>query len=93
MPQTKHQVQRRTLPDAERHGRIYLFKRTSVLRATYQIRILAEQAARSGLRLVLRVPRGCRLAPDLVALRRSARTAGRRSSDRRACRSLPAVAV
>jgi hypothetical protein len=68
---TRHQVPRGTLPDAETNERIYLLKNVSLLRATYQIRLLAFQAEQSGKKLVLRVPKACKLSPDLRALRRA----------------------
>lgn len=72
VPQTKHQVARRARPDAETHDRLYLLKKVGSLRATYQIRALLQRAEQARMRLVLRVPRACTLAPDLAALRRAA---------------------
>ena len=67
---TRHQVPRGTLPDAETSGRIFLIKNVKLLRATYQIRLLAFKAEQSGKRLVLRVPKQCRLHKTLRELRR-----------------------
>ncbi|HVW22035.1 MAG TPA: hypothetical protein VHC86_12545 [Opitutaceae bacterium] len=55
-------------PDAEAAGRLYLIKRVSRLRATYQIRLLAFLAEERGRQLVLQVPAGCRFEPDLLGL-------------------------
>lgn len=67
---TKHQVARGARADAEQNERLYLFKHVDTLRATYQIRWLAEEAERRGTKLVLRVPKACRIAPSLSAFRR-----------------------
>ncbi len=67
---TRYQVPRASRPDADGHDRFYLFKKVSILRATYQIRLLLSKAEALGKRLELRVPPGCKLAPDLMALRR-----------------------
>ena len=69
---TRHQVPRGALPDAEQDDKIYLFKNVSTLRATYQVRLLVFRAAQTGKRLVVRVPRACKLHPTLAALRREA---------------------
>lgn len=58
---------RGALPDAETADAVYLIKNVSVLRATYQIRLLAYLAAGRGKRLVLKVPRSCRFDPALAA--------------------------
>jgi hypothetical protein len=67
---TRNQVARGALADAETDSRICLLKNVSTLRATYQVRLLAFKAEQTGKKLVLRVPKSCALAPDLVALRR-----------------------
>jgi hypothetical protein len=59
---------RGTRPDAETPRRIYLVKQVLVLRATYQIRLLALKAAAQGKQLVLQVPRGCRFDRPLADL-------------------------
>lgn len=69
----RHQIPRATLPDAETHDRLYLIKNVSMLRATYQVRLLLYRAEQSGKKLVLRLPRACKIAPDLTALRREHR--------------------
>jgi hypothetical protein len=67
---TRHQVPRATLPDLETHNRIYLIKNVSMLRATYQVRLLLYKAEHTGKKLVLRLPKACRLGRDLAELRR-----------------------
>jgi hypothetical protein len=42
---TRHQVARGSRPDVEKFNRMYLIKNVGVLRATYQIRLLAYLAA------------------------------------------------
>ena len=56
---TRHQVPRGSRPDGETYDRIYLIKRVSVLRATYQIRLLAFFALEKNKKLVLCVPKEC----------------------------------
>ncbi len=53
---TKHQIPRGSLPDAESHDKIFLFKNVSLLHATYQIRILTYLAQQKKKSLVIRVP-------------------------------------
>ncbi len=67
---TRHHVPRATRPDAETTTRLYLFKSVSVLRATYQIRLLLSQAEETGKKLIVRVPKACGLGKDLDELRR-----------------------
>jgi len=45
-----------------------LFKRVSELRATYQIRLLTYFAIRDGRKLVVEVPRECKVHSDLLEL-------------------------
>ena len=54
--------------DAETSDTFYLIKNVPALRATYQIRLLAWQAAESGKKLVLMVPPGCRFDTALAGL-------------------------
>lgn len=68
--QTRNQVPRGARPDAETHNRIYLIKNVSLLRATYQVRLLAFRAVEARKKLVIRIPESCKLAPSLSALRR-----------------------
>lgn len=53
---TKHQVARGAFPDAQKNGDIFLFKKASTLRATYQIKLLTFLASEAGRRLIIRVP-------------------------------------
>jgi len=59
---------RGTRPDAETPRRIYLVKQVQVLRATYQVRLLALKAVEQGKQLVLQVPRSCRFDRTLADL-------------------------
>ena len=70
MRQTKHQVARGTRPDAETFDRLLLIKRVSELRATYQIRLLTYRAIQEGRKLVVEVPKGCKLHSGLLELKR-----------------------
>lgn len=65
---TKRRVARGARADAEANGRMYLIKNVSELRATYQIRLLLYRAVQEGLKLVLDVPKECKLSSDLKAL-------------------------
>ena len=65
---TKHQVPRGARPDAETLDQIVLIKNVSTLRATYQIRLLAFKAYESGKKLVLTVPKNCRIHETLRSL-------------------------
>lgn len=66
--QTKHQVPRGTMADAEKFNRLYLIKNVKTLKATYQIRLLAYKSVTQGLTLVLRVPSTCEFQPSLLEL-------------------------
>lgn len=66
--QTKYQVPRGTRADAERFNRLYLIKNVKLLRATYQIRLLAFRAVTEGLKLVLKVPSACEFDRSLCEL-------------------------
>jgi hypothetical protein len=65
---TSHQVPRGSRPDAETFDRLYLIKKVSVLRATYQIRLLAFFAQEKNKNLVLKVPRECEFHSSLKGL-------------------------
>ena len=69
---TQHQVPRGALADAETHNRVFLIKNVGILRATYQVRLLAFKAEQTGKKLVIRIPKACKLGRDLDALRRDA---------------------
>ncbi|MDA9529571.1 hypothetical protein [Bradyrhizobium sp. CCBAU 25338] len=66
--QTQHQVPRGTRADAEKFNRLYLIKNVKMLRATYQIRLLAFKATSEGLKLVLKVPSACEFDRSLSEL-------------------------
>jgi hypothetical protein len=68
--QTKHQVARGTRADAEVLKKLYLIKRVSELRATYQIRLLTYRAVQEGKKLVIEVPKDCKIHRDLRELRK-----------------------
>lgn len=63
---------RGTCPDAETSERITLIKAVTLLRATYQVRLLALKAAETGKILVLKVPAACNFDSSLNRLIRSA---------------------
>jgi len=64
---TPHQVARGSRPDAVAGNMWYLIKAASLVRLTYQIRILTFMATERGARLVIRVPKSSRVSPDLRA--------------------------
>lgn len=65
---TRHQIRRGARADAETFDTLFLIKNVSVIRATYQIRLLAFNATESGKRLVIKVPKHCRVHPTLREL-------------------------
>ena len=64
---TRHQVARGSRPDAISGSNAFLFKNVSMLRLTYQIRLLTFLAAEQGSRLVIRIPKSARMSRDLRA--------------------------
>jgi hypothetical protein len=66
--QTRHQVARGARPDAETYDKLLLMKRVSELRATYQIRLLTHRAVQERKRLVVEVPKGCKIHDTLREL-------------------------
>ena len=62
---TSHQVARGARADAECNDAYFLLKNVSLLRLTYQIRLLAFRAKDQGRKLVIRVPAGCKVHPTL----------------------------
>ena len=56
---TRHQVARSAMPDAESFNRMYLVKNVSKLRATYQIKLLAFRAVEEKKKLIINVPAAC----------------------------------
>jgi len=59
---------RGALADAEANDKIYLFKKSSTLRATYQVRLLLFRAVQEGRRLILVIPQHCELSASLQSL-------------------------
>jgi len=70
-PPSSSGVPRGTRPDAETAEKIFLIKNVSVLRATYQVRLLALKAVEQGKKLVLKVPQACRFDGSLADLARA----------------------
>lgn len=71
---TRNQIPRGSRPDAETIDKLYLIKNVSMLRATYQIRLLAFKAVQSHKKLVLKVPKTCQFhasLKDLIKMTRS----------------------
>jgi len=64
---TRHQVARGSRPDAVSGNTWYLMKAASLVRLTYQIRLLTFMAAERGARLVIRVPGSSGVSADLRA--------------------------
>jgi len=68
--QTQHQVARGARADAESYDKLILIKRSSSLRATYQIRLLAYRAEMEHRKLIIEVRKDCRIESDLRSLAR-----------------------
>jgi len=62
---TRQQTARGSRPDAKVGDTWYLLKNVSRLRLTYQIRLLTFAAMEARARLVVRVPKMCRLSSHL----------------------------
>ncbi len=62
---TRHQVARGSHPDAVNGAKAYLFKNVSMLRLTYQIRLLTVPRPRAARQLVIRLPQSAQLSGDL----------------------------
>jgi hypothetical protein len=67
---TKWQVARGARPDAEAFGHFLLIKRAQELRATYQLRLLTFRAVQQSKKLVIEVPKKCKIHRDLQELRK-----------------------
>ena len=65
---TRHQVPRGSRPDADKNNKVYLIKKVSMLRATYQIRLLAFMAVEKQKELVLLVPKTAQFHVSLKEL-------------------------
>jgi hypothetical protein len=66
--QTIHQVARGSRPDGETFDKLLLIKRASELRATYQIRLLTYRAVQEGKKLLIEIPKECKVHRDLREL-------------------------
>lgn len=66
--QTGRQVARGTRADAETHDKLFLFKNVAILRATYQVRLLLYRAIQEQKKLVIDMPKGSKIHPDLQML-------------------------
>jgi hypothetical protein len=62
---SRWQTPRGARPDAVRGSDRYLIKNVTTLRLTYQVRLLTFAAEQDGGRLILRIPKACRLSADL----------------------------
>ncbi|HEX7888957.1 MAG TPA: hypothetical protein VF522_06305 [Ramlibacter sp.] len=62
---TKHQTPRGAKADAETADKVYLIKKVSELRLTYQIRMLAYMAQSRGKKLVIELPKEARVHDSL----------------------------
>ncbi len=54
--------------DATKPGALFLVKKVSSLRATYQIRLLTYQAHQTRAKLTVMVPKSCTILPSLKSL-------------------------
>lgn len=69
---TRYQVARGSRPDATTAGNdFFLFKNTSSLRATYQIRLLTFMAQQKGIKLIISLPKGTKIHPTIDHLRKN----------------------
>lgn len=57
--------------DYENHLAISIFKNVSYLRPTYQIKLLANRAAKEDKNLIISVPEICELSPSFIKLKKS----------------------
>ena len=61
----RNRVPRGTRPDAETADKVNLIKNVSLLRATYQMRLLTFKALQTQKKLILKVPNSCRFVLPL----------------------------
>lgn len=59
---------RGTRADAETYGKLHLFKKVLELRSTYQIRLLVYHAALEHKKLIIEVPKACKIHSSLREL-------------------------
>jgi hypothetical protein len=71
--QTGRQVSRGTRADAETHDKLFLFKNVALLRATYQVRLLLYRAVQEHKKLLIDMPKGSKVHPELQALAKTYR--------------------
>jgi hypothetical protein len=62
---TKHQTPRGSRPDAEVGDKLYLIKSATLMRLTYQIRLLTYLAQTRGKKLIIRLPKESRVHESL----------------------------
>lgn len=62
---TRHQVAQGARADGDKNNRFYLFKFVSTLRLTYQIQLLTLRARDAQRKLVIQVPKRCKLQSAL----------------------------
>ena len=62
---TKQRLPRGAFPDAESRDKMLLLKNVSSLRLTYQVRLLTLRASDASKKLLIKVPRDCRIHPSL----------------------------
>lgn len=62
---TSHQVARGARPDAEVNGKLYLIKNVSLMRLTYQIKLLTYLAQLRGKKLRVQLPAKTKVHPSL----------------------------
>ncbi len=62
---TKHQVARGARADGEDHSFLYLIKNVSMLRLTYQIRLLTFRAFDTRRKLIIRIPEASKVHSTL----------------------------
>lgn len=70
---TRHQTPRGAKPDAEVGDMLYLIKRVSGLRLTYQIRVLAFMAHGRGKKLIIQLPKEAKVHESLRAFVRDSK--------------------
>lgn len=58
-------ISRGSMPDAEDEKYYYLFKKVSVLHATYQIRLLTFFAQKNNKKLIIRLPEEAKMGDSL----------------------------
>ena len=62
---TKHQVARGVRADAESFDKFFLLKNVSKMRLTYQVRLLTFRASESKKKVIIQVPKQCKIHASL----------------------------